>query len=336
MQAVLEWAPEKDAAVGAFCLDDAIMALLAGGELVDIHRQINKLPSAGLGGAARGVGKLVLNEFERRVRDGGAGAPLTIADPEPAVMSEADAVALLEAYLPIVKKNDTNGLIYDGGLKTDLIDILTGESPFAHDGLLHFALAKRTTYVPLDWDETDDGALMIGDAAFCPSNPAAHVSHDPKCPRGADIVVRLPPPLADGRSLQERAAPLLPPGYEIRPKSERAMHVGTVIQTAVSGRFQGSAILRADGSSLPGALNANWRGDSEGGSDAYGWYAAALGGGEAGFPDFACAYMYMLWLIVWGRALAFPQSGNGGINFLLSGGVETDAQRNSRGGTCSP
>ena len=173
--------------------------------------------------------------------------------------------------------------------------------------------------------------VEIGRLSFCPSNPAAHVTHDldDRNGRGTDIVVRLAPP-AYGRSLQERAEENLPKGYHVRKLSERTMNIGTVLDMITSGTYKGSAILNSDGGSLPGETSATWRG--EGGSGAYQWYQFRLGGGENGFHGHACGVMYAPWLLVWGVALAFPKSGDGGIQFSLNGGIFSNAELSSRAG----
>ena len=148
-------------------------------------------------------------------------------------------------------------------------------------------------------------------------------------PRGTDIVIRVAPP-SDGRSLIDRAEEFMPEGYTLRIESERTMNIPLVIKTIISGTYKGSPVLNSDGSCLPGVTRATWRG--EGGSGAYQWYQFCLGGGENGFHGHACGVMYAIWLLVWGVAFAFPQSGDGGINFSLNGGLYSNAERSSRAG----
>ena len=319
--------------VGGFCLDDAVMALINPGELVDIHRKITRLDSKGLGGAALGIGKHVFNELENRVLNDDPSALQTIEDAPPKVMSEKDAIALVSKYLPIVMDSDKHSLLYKKDLGKIRIETLTDTSKRTSGGLLYFALAKQNDEFDFDLSRAHD-MVEIGGLPFCPSNPAAHVNHDPddRNGRGTDIVVRLAPP-AYGRSLQERAKENLPKGYQLRILSERALNIEMVLDTIISGTYNGSAILNSDESSLPGETSATWRG--EGGSGVYQWYQFRLGGGENGFHGHACGVMYALWLLVWGVALAFPKSGDGGIQFSLNGGIFSNAELSSRAGQWS-
>jgi hypothetical protein len=108
------------------------------------------------------------------------------------------------------------------------------------------------------------------------------------------------------------------------PKSIIKMNVGAALQTLNDNHFRGSAIRDKNGAPLRGNAYYTWRGEGVGGF--YGWIQIGVGGGKEGWPGCACIYMYILWLVVFGVVIAFPQSGDFPFRIGQFGNIYTWSQ----------